>query len=232
MTVCIAALADDGKGLVLAADRMVTAGFPMAYEHEREDVEKMAMIATNAAVLISGNIQWASEIIAKAKRELGGNPATVEQIAEVVRKEYQGQRQMVIRQTVLEPRGLSLMDFYNMHQRLNAGVLAEIEGNLSQLNLNVEFIVAGCTDTLHHIYTISHPGMTIVHDSIGHVCIGSGGSHATYHLIGSNYRKTLKTKDVLSLVEAAKKKAEVAPGVGEATVTRVFDPPKAPGDKT
>jgi len=41
MTVCIAALYDDGKGCVLTSDQMTTAHFPIGYEFESDEVEKL-----------------------------------------------------------------------------------------------------------------------------------------------------------------------------------------------
>ena len=41
LTICVAALYEDGKGAVLASDRMVTAHIPFGYEFEHQQTAKI-----------------------------------------------------------------------------------------------------------------------------------------------------------------------------------------------
>jgi hypothetical protein len=224
VTICIAALAENETKLVLAADHMVTASIPFQYEFERDDVPKIIELTPAAYLLASGNILSANEI---AQQSMGiiktGNIAGIEQIAEAVRSCYQTHRRTVVTRTFLEPRGLDIAGYNNLQQKLHVGIVQEINNQLSNFNIGVEFILAGHTENKCSIYTITHPGNLTCHNPIGYICIGSGGPHATYFLIGSNYRKNLPVDKVKSLVEEAKRRSEVAPGVGKQTTIRTLD---------
>ena len=79
-------------------------------------------------------------------------------------------------------------------------------------------LVAGPSGESHTIHTILNPGM---HDnsSIGHGAIGSGAPHALYSLIEGSYVSSMSRDKVIELVQGAKRRSEVAPGVGKETTT-------------
>jgi len=58
LTICIAALYDNGKGCVLASDQMTTVHFPIGYEFENEEVKKIIKIRETAVayLLIAGDV--------------------------------------------------------------------------------------------------------------------------------------------------------------------------------
>lgn len=232
MTICIAALADNRKKLVLAADQMITANIPMPYQFETDDVKKIYDLTDNAVLLTAGNALFAYEIYENALKNIGyakvrgEQIGTIKELAEIVRVEYQNYRRDMAVKSVLEPRGLTLNDYYDRQQKLNIGIIQEIENQLVNLNIAVDLIIAGHNmENECHIYSITHPGILVLHDALGYVCVGTGAPHATYNLIGSNYKKSLNDGEVKKLIEEAKKKSEVAPGVGKATTIVVL--PKA-----
>ncbi len=212
-------MAEGGKKIVLAADRMITANFPLATEFETADVPKIYQLGDNVVAMPAGNALSAYEVIERARAQIVSQQINkVEQIAEIIRRTYQEYRRHLVVERLLEPRGLSLETYYNTQQRLVLGVVQEVESQLTSFNLGVELIVAGCRDKEEcHLFTITHPGVSLLHDAIGHVSIGSGSPHVMYFFIGSNYRKSLSAKEVEQLVREAKKKSEVAPGVGKQT---------------
>lgn len=220
MTVCIGALAENKKSVVLATDQMITASIPIPYEFETDDVKKMYNLTDNVAVLTAGNALFAHEIIENSIKAINAsNPTTIEIIAEIVRKTYQDFRRNLVIKQYIEPRGLSLVDYYNLQQKLNIGVVQEIENQLTNYNIGTELILAGHNSTDEcHIFSVTHPGVLISHDAIGYVCIGSGAPHAMYYIIGSKYSKSQTLKEVEGIVRRAKKKGELAPGVGKGTV--------------
>lgn len=219
MTICIAAMAEGGKKIVLAADRMITANFPLPTEFETDDVPKIYQLHDNVIAMPAGNALSAYEVIERAKAQIVSQQISkVEQIAEIIRRTYQDYRRHLVVERVLEPRGLNLDTYYNTQQRMVLGVVQEVESQLTSFNLGVELIVAGCRNGEEcHIFTVTHPGVSLLHDAIGHVSIGSGAPHVMYYFIGSNYKKRLPVKEVEQLVRDAKKKSEVAPGVGKQT---------------
>lgn len=223
MTVCIAALYENCGGCYLISDQMTTAHFPIGYEFESEDIGKIIKLNDKTYALTAGDVLFASEVIIEVQERLSneGNAITVSQMAERVRTAYQGVRQKRIIRNELESRGLSLHDYYENQQRLVLPMVQMIDEQLRTWNPEVVFIVAGKDNSGCHIHTIHNPGDALCHDSVGFVAIGSGGPHALYSIIESNYKKTMNKDEVMRLIKRAKRRSEVAPGVGTQT-TDVF----------
>lgn len=220
MTICIAALYNSGKGCILCSDQMVTAHIPMGYEYESEDVDKMISIceATPIHALSAGDVLAANEMIEVAKKEAKTQGITTTSgIAELLRIAYQTVRRNAIIQHELEPRGLDLSTYHSLHQRLLPQVVQMIDRAFAEMNAGVQFILAGKDDSKCGIYSISNPGELSCHNPIGYAAVGSGSPHAIYSLIGSNYKKAMDKDTVEAIVKEAKKRSEVAPGVGSAT---------------
>ena len=225
MTICIAALAEDGRSVVVAVDQMITANIPISYQFETLNVKKIYDLpGKNAVVLTAGNAIYAFEIMEILMRKVQSENSieSIEQIAEEARKIYQDIRRKHVIERFIQPRGLSLSSYLTNQKTLHEGVVNEIEKALQNFNIDVELIIAGANKDLCHIYNVSHPGVSDCHDPVGYVCVGSGAPHAMYNLIGSTYKKSDEINKVKRLVKAAKKKSEVAPGVGKETFTRVL----------
>ncbi|MGI5826676.1 MAG: hypothetical protein ACOX50_04675 [Patescibacteria group bacterium] len=198
---------------------MITVNFPIPTEFETDDVPKIYRLGDSAIAMSAGNALSAYEIIERAKAQIASQQINkTEQIVETIRRTYQDYRRQRVIERTLEPRGLSLESYYSMQQKLVLGVVQDVEAQLSSYNLGVELILAGCRDGEEcHIFTVTHPGVTLLHDALGHVSIGSGAPHVMYYFIGSDYKKNLPVETVEKIVRDAKKKSEVAPGVGRQT---------------
>ena len=57
----------------------------------------------------------------------------------------------------------------------------------------------------------------ICNDVIGYAAIGTGAPHAMYSLIDAGYKKSMSKEKVEEMLRQAKKRSEVAPGVGGQT---------------
>jgi hypothetical protein len=220
MTVCIAALYENGKGAVLCSDQMATIGFPLNYEYENKDVAKIVELSSQPKTfaLVSGNVVVADEIICSVKDILSkksGN--SVIDIVNIFREQYQIMRRVHVIRNELEPRGLDLASYYKMHQTLLPQIVKTLDDALAKWSLKTEFILAGKDGNLCHMHIIIHPGDTLPLDSIGYTAIGSGSIHAMFSMIEGKYSKAMPQKDVEDLVLKAKKRSEVAPGVGPLT---------------
>ncbi len=229
MTVCIAVLAEKRRKAVLVADKMITAKIPTPFEFETEDVKKISKVAENVYILSAGDTLSANEIVqksAKAIRQM--KPVrvkylTVEEVADIVRAQYQDYRRSMVVKKQLETRGLSLENYYNRHQDLNQAIIREIDDQLMQYDINAEFIVVGYDDDgICHLFTVNHPGVAMSNDPLGYSCVGSGAPHAMYYLIDSEYSKNWPVGDVKNLALEAKRVSEKAPGVGEKTVIKII----------
>lgn len=220
MTICIAALYENGKGCVLASDQMTTAHFPIGYEFENEEVKKIVKVrdTTVAYLLVAGDVLFANEVLEAVRKDVDAKGITATPvIAELFRQYYQNVRRQHIIRSELEPRGLTLESYYQGHQRLVQAVVMMIDNALKSSNPRTELIVAGFGEACCSVFSVMNPGDLFCHDAIGFAAVGSGAPHAVYSLIESGYKKSMDAKTVYELVEKAKHRSEVAPGVGRKT---------------
>ena len=221
MTVCIAALYGDGAGVILVSDRMVTAHFPIGYEFEyQEDTKIIALDGVDAVrVMLAGDVLRGNEVLDVAKAQLAHREGgvTAPEATEVVREAYQKVRLTNVVQRELEPRGLDLDNYYSRQQGLLPQVVQVVDQAMYNHDLGVQMLVAGQYGATHTIHSIQNPGIVLDHSSIGHGAIGSGAPHALYSLIEGDYVPSMSKDAVIELVQGAKKRSEVAPGVGKET---------------
>ena len=135
----------------------------------------------------------------------------------MVRQVYGSVRLTTIISTELEPRGLSLSDYYSSQQSLLPQITQVIDQALSQTDLGVQIIIAGCDGDQYTIHTILNPGTVSEASPIGYSAIGSGAPHLIYSLIEAPYKPSLSKEEVETMVKEAKNRSEVAPGVGAST---------------
>ena len=226
MTVCIAALYGDGAGVVLVTDRMVTAHIPIGYEFEHQENTKIVELAgaNSTHALLAGDVLVGNEVLKVAQVQMTQRDGSVSasEAAEIVRGAYQQVRLEKITHQELGSRGLDLDTYYGRHQQLSQPIVQMIDQAFCKGNLGVEMLVAGPNGETHAIHTILNPGTIHDNSSIGHGAIGSGAPHALYSLIEDSYAASLSKEEVITLVEKAKKRSEVAPGVGVETTIVVI----------
>ena len=235
MTICVAALYENGHGAVLVSDRMVTAHFPIGYEFEHDETTKMIKMreALDVYSLLAGDVLLGTEIINAAREHIELQEiSSATMIAEMVRVAYQQKRLARVVKSELEPRGLSLQEYYNNQQRLLPQIVQVMDQALRQTDIGVEIIVAGPSGSQCSVHTIMNPGVDSDNSSIGYSAIGSGAPHAIYSLIEALYKPysliealykpSLSKEKVKEIVESAKKRSEVAPGVGSRTQFRII----------
>lgn len=92
-----------------------------------------------------------------------------------------------------------------------------IDQSFKTYNPRVDFVIAGKDENSCYIYTITNPGQKVCHNAIGYVAVGSGGPHAIYQFLDSEYKKSMDKEEVIAIVKSAKKRSEKAPGVGRET---------------
>lgn len=219
MTVCLAALcavedAQDGTAVVVASDRMVTLGGFIEFEHA---VPKMAQSSPCGIVMIAGDTLVGTSLARDVGATFDGKAPRVADIAEALAQGYTGVRQRRVQQQILSPRGLDFNTFYGAHASLNPNVTMMIDNAMATFNLGVELLLAGVDSGRGHIYSVTNPGDTHQHDVIGYTAIGSGALHALQALIGFGHHSKAELKETVFRVYAAKRRAEVAPGVGHDT---------------
>ena len=216
MTICLAALcAGPGSQAVVSADRMVTFGGFIEFEHA---VPKMADASPSAVVMVAGDTLVGTRMARDVCAGLEGTSPRIVDIAQRLAAQYQAVRQQAIENQILVPRGLTLQSFYGNHASFNPQITMMVDQAMAQFNLGVELLLAGVDDQGSHIFTVHNPGPSeYQHDVIGYAAVGSGAIHAFQSMIGFGHSGTAGLRDTVFRVYASKRRAEVAPGVGQDT---------------
>lgn len=215
MTLCMAALCtdpDDGDLVVVAADRMVTYGGFIEHEHT---VPKIVQATPYAVTMIAGDSLIGTRLAKAVAAEVGPTNPDIASIADRMATGYTDMRKEQLNTQILALRGLDLANFYARQGALNAQLVMVLDQAMSQHNPGVELLVVGVDSGGAHIYSVTNPGKPErEHDVIGYAAIGSGGIHALQAMIGFRHSVTDGLRETVFRVYAAKRRAEVAPGVG------------------
>jgi hypothetical protein len=229
MTVCIAAICDSGKAIVVAADRMFTnPGLMVEFE---TDEQKIEALSEKCVALSAGNSVFATEILDSVRQRLGGNQKPpVDQVVAFVREEYESIRASKVYDSIIFPMlgadfqkhravGTTLPDYLAKQQN----AYGMINMNSVQFNLGVDFLIAGLDDIGAHLAHVTNPAVISQLRKLGHAAIGSGGIHALTRLSLAGQNRQRGLQETLADVYTAKRASEVAPGVGNATDIAVID---------
>lgn len=216
MTICIAALCDEGKVIVVASDRMVTSSRP-ALQFDRK-TRKIIEFHDRCVIMSAGDALAHTEVVTRAHDVLAvETDPHVDKMTETIREIYQARRRERAERLHLRPRGITLESFYGGQiLRLPPELGLVIDKHIAHESFNLDLIVAGIDSTGGHIYGIADPGESDCYDSIGFHAIGSGVEHAIT-MLALNYRPDIKQEEMTRQIYEVKKTAQVAPGVGEAT---------------
>ncbi|MEQ8326476.1 hypothetical protein [Parvibaculum sp.] len=222
MTVCIAARSQNV--IFLAADRMLTAG-DIQFE---PPASKVHFLTTSIAIMFSGDSSFHSEVLKNVhndvKRRVKEDPEKwlfVKDIAEMYVRYRNAEKFRRAEAAILEPLGLDRDSFFVRQHELGEGLAATIARDLIQFDVpDVSVIVAGVDDRsgspMPHIYTIYGSDVRC-DDSIAFAAIGSGARHAESQFMLARHAWNSEIPETLLLLYAAKKSAEIAPGVGSET---------------
>lgn len=220
MTVCIGAICDNGRTIVVAADRMFTSPPPVNIEFE-SDESKIERFLDGILVLPSGNTAIVTEILEAAKEAMSGKPASVSEVGELIRIGYAEVRAQKAEENVAIPmvgadflrareRGASLPSYLSDQAGIYQGIVAQS----FQFNLGTELLLAGIDREGARIAAITHPGSLFWLDKLGYGATGSGAIHAVSTLNLCSQTRSHDLLATLYAVYSAKRAAEVAPGVG------------------
>jgi 20S proteasome alpha/beta subunit len=218
VTICIAAIADNKKSVIVAADKMLSLTNPVPYQFEPKDLSKIYKLDNCAVVMAAGNTIFCDEVSRLAVQKVSGSEDKSRQkVVELVLDAYHEVRRRMVVDSVLKPRQMTYEEYLDKQKTLHDSVVANIENAITENNIGIELIIAGYDQGEAYINIVQHPGISVSLDVVGYACIGIGAPHAQIHMIESNYEKSLSVKEITKMVKAAKKKSEYAPGVGQGT---------------
>jgi hypothetical protein len=224
MTVCIAAIADGGKTLVLASDREVTNN-SVRFELQEPKVEEVA----GSYFMPAGSAAHAFELTQAVRAKFGKERKTTKEAADELVSVYLQAHALRAERTVLRPRGF---DFASLRMVPAAMIDTEVH-KLIDMNLmafrwtDLGFLVCGVDSGGAHVFHVSYGGQGGEWiqwlDRIGYGAIGSGQALALMSLGFSQQYPGRQLNETLFAVMSAKRAAERAPGVGPATDMLIVD---------
>jgi 20S proteasome alpha/beta subunit len=223
MTVCIGALCDTGRAVVVASDCQVTLGAALEIEHP---AGKINPLVPGILVMTSGDRVLGAEVIEKARERLASwkGTLTVRAAAETLCTTFKQKHRERVESVVLVPRGYTFDSFHkSAAQQMSKDLFEGISKQIFDFGLNaVEFLVCGIDASGAHLFRVFYTGLNGGDwmqwlDSLTYYAIGGGQGAAVARLAIERQGSALSIQQTLFNVFAAKKTAEIAPGVGRET---------------
>jgi hypothetical protein len=213
VTQIVTALCEKRHNLVIVADRMVSdEDDTLRFEHE----PKGQMLSINAMVLYSGTMHE-PEIIDSARREIAGR-MKIPEMLEILCKNFQATRRKRVEVEILSRYGFqSFNDYHTKQKQLTDTTVESIQKSLQEYELDLSIVLCGTDTNGSQIYVIDDPGVPQSHTEVGFCCVGSGERHADPVFAFYNYKPYMSIQDALYISYIAKRRAEMAGGVGKDT---------------
>lgn len=213
MTVCIAALCTWSATppvlmIVGASDRLLTAG-DIEFEPSQQ---KIYQFTPAIVALVAGDAHAQISICDATRARFALQAAgSVEEVANAYADELSKYRRKHAEYKYLKPLGLDIDNF------LSSSMASSLAFDMTNFKLEIETIITGSDNTGYHIFIVHEPGTVRCADSIGFAAIGMGQRHAESTFMFQRYSRQWLFQRALLLTYAAKKRAEVAPGIGVTT---------------
>lgn len=233
LTCCIAAIANGGH-VFGAADRMLTSGDiefePKGFESNDYN-QKIVPVTSSIVIMAAGDMGLQSEIIhhhvlPAVQKRISADPdkwLAVESVVEMYVSGYNIVRRNRAETQILAPLGLTFKSFGDQ-SKFSQSFLDNITTRLLEYSLptSVETIVVGVepgpvpNQTFSRLYTI-HENVPTCCDAIRFAAIGIGSRHAESHMMQVSHGLKTEVPETVLAVYVAKKRSEIAPGVGKDT---------------
>lgn len=218
MTVCVAAIA--GSLVIGASDRMLSNN-EIAFEPQSR---KVWPITSAVFAMWAGDGTVHAEILSAVDADVksileGDDPPwfKVSEVADLYVAHWNRVRRKRAEAALLSPLNMDLEGFLARQGSLDPGVADRLTNALIQYQIpRTECIIAGLDESGPHIWVIED-GAARCDDMAGFSVIGAGARHASSQMMIGQHTPWKSPTETLVLVHLAKKRAEVAPSVGEAT---------------
>jgi hypothetical protein len=196
---------------------------------------KIWQLTNSICMMSAGDIGLQTEIFTQMQKAIAiaikAAPTEwqrVEDMAELYRKAYFEIKRRRAEREILTPFGLDSDSFLSRQTAMHSDLVSKISMELIGYKMpKVAAIVAGNnpsiidpTSVTAHIFVIENGNLSCS-DKVGFACIGAGAWHANSTMMLAGHTPSTPIPKGLLAVYAAKKRAEVAPGVGTETDTFV-----------
>lgn len=227
VTVCVAALFSYnyalpgsppqwGSAAIMASDEMITVG-DIQYESSQQ---KVAVLASKSLLMIAGDYAIHSEAIQGTVSQLKGKAEPHPQkIALIYGQEIQKVKRRHAEDVILAPLGMNTDTFLAQMKDMTDSFANEIKEQLQRFSgHSVEAIIVGSDGDAVHMYEVDSRGSVSCMDDVQFHAIGAGAWHAKSHLMQAGYARTFTNlATAMAQTYTAKRRAELAPGVGKPT---------------
>jgi hypothetical protein len=219
VTVCIAARS--GPNLVGASDRMLTSG---DIQFEPPLLSKLTRLSSSIGILQSGDAAFHSEImwgvVAEVQDKITAHPTEwwlVSDVADLYVKYRNEAKRKRAEAEILAPLGHTVETFIKDQHLFKDGVADQITRDLINYEVpDVSVLVCGIDMKGPHIYVVDN-GYVSCNDIVGFAAIGIGSRHAASQFMIAKHPWNSPLADTALLTYTAKKRSEIAPGVGIGT---------------
>jgi hypothetical protein len=222
VTVCVAAICQGAVGPVIfgASDRMITAG-DIQFEPQQTKVYPL----TNSIIAqVAGDASIQAQIMRKVSTDVNkrieAKPTEwwdVRDVAELYRHYYEELRSVLVEHDILVPLLLDRNTWLIKQREMNSELVIKIATELMNYEWEKTAVIfSGIDPSGAHIYVV-RDGTISCHDSVGFAAIGAGEWHADSQMMFARHSRFKPIPETLLLVYSAKRRAEVAPGVGKGT---------------
>jgi hypothetical protein len=222
MTVCIAALAAQGKAIVCMADKALSYGDTIQWD---SDSSKMfALRSGGLVIMFSGDEEPISRILGKIiarESDLGDDVAGTRQILE---EEYQEAAQEIVEARYLKPRLMTRDEYIRAisGNEINS-FIESIAREVRAYEPDAALIVSGFdAQQKPFILYVDSPGVVTDMTVTGFHSIGSGWEKSVSKLLFSDFSRKDPLHTVMYDLFDAKAFAEMAAGVGVDWDTRII----------
>jgi len=224
MTICIAAICNDGKAIVVCADREISTGYL------RIDGERKIVAITKSSIMMGDGDTNIVRRISDIAVDLFSSPqydgtGGIIRVAELIRNLYIRNHLERMEISMLKPLDYDRKEFkergaQNIQPEIYKNLMVQIQSYESGFPFT-DFLVTGVDDKGGKIFRISYSGVNsgdmIEEIRIGFRAIGSGSTHSESILSILDQKLSCTIDETKHNLYAAKKFSERAPGVGETT---------------
>jgi 20S proteasome alpha/beta subunit len=109
-----------------------------------------------------------------------------------------------------------MKDYHDVQKKLHDAIVLDTNERIRRYTLGLTLLLAGIDDQ-GHIIVIDDPGIWRSYDNLAHCCPGIGERHANNVFAWYRYTQRIPLNEAIYIAFEAKKKAEMAGGVGRST---------------
>jgi hypothetical protein len=214
VTQLIGTICDSGKTVIGLSDRMVSTGdMTLGFESPNRKAE---MLTQRSAVLIAGTVHE-PDLVRDVRERVRGKDR-IREIAEECAQLYLQLRLKRIEDEILKAMiGIrSFSEYHQKQQGLHESVVFDTNDKIKSYQLGLDLILIGLDD-MAHISLITNPGIWRSYDNLGYCTLGMGERHADNVFAWYKYSSSTPLKEALYIAFEAKKKSEMAGGIGPTT---------------